>query len=75
MNLMRRVWHWVLIKNPVGLASLLTAWAIGILFSGLALTGLMSGLNASLIMKFFGIAGPVLFVVVPLLIRIFPEKR
>jgi len=75
MNAMKKIWYWVLIRNPAGWASLLTVWAIGILYAAIALTGLMPGLDVLLGIKFFGIAGPVVFAVVPLLIRIFPEKR
>jgi hypothetical protein len=74
MKLLRQLWYWVLLKNPTGLACLLTAWGIGILYSALAYTGLMSGLNAPLAMKFSGIAGLAFFVVMPILIRIFRSQ-
>lgn len=71
MNLLRKLWFWILLKNPTGLACLLTAWGIGILYVAIALTGLMPGLNSPLAVKFCGIAGVVVFAVMPLLIRVF----
>jgi hypothetical protein len=71
MSSLKQLWHWVLIKNPLGLACLITAWAIGAVYVVIALTGLVAGLNAPLAFKFCGIAGVFLFFLVPLLARVF----
>jgi hypothetical protein len=64
---MRGVWHWVLLNNPLGLACLVTVWGIGAVYALAALTGLLGDANVPLALKFCGIAGLALFVVVPIL--------
>lgn len=69
--MIKKLWHWLLIKNPLGLACILTAWGLGAVYVALAFTGLVSGLNAPLVMQFCGIAGLALFLVMPLLAKLF----
>jgi hypothetical protein len=68
---MRRVWHWVLLKNPLGLACLVTAWGVGAVYALAALTGLLGHANVPLVLKFCGLAGLALFVAVPILQKTF----
>ena len=65
-----RLWHWVLVKNPTGLACLLTIWGVGIFYTIVALAGLVPQHNIPLALKFCGASGLALFVVMPFVIRI-----
>ena len=71
MEHLQKLWNWVLIKNPSGLACLVTAWGIGAVYATLSYTGLVAGLNAPLALRFCGAAGLALFVAVPILLRVF----
>lgn len=68
---MQKIWYWVLLKNPAGLACLVTAWGFGAAYALAGFTGLLGGVNIPLVLKFSGIAGLAIFVAVPVLQRIF----
>ena len=68
---MQKIWHWVLLNNPTGLACLVTAWGVGAAYALAGFAGFLGAANIPLALEFCGIAGLALFVVVPVLQRIF----
>lgn len=64
---LKKIWLWLLLKNPGGLACLLTIWGIGLIYFLAAHLGLIEGANVPLALRYCGIAGVLLFIFMPLL--------
>jgi|JI7StandDraft_1071085.scaffolds.fasta_scaffold280511_3 hypothetical protein len=61
----------MLLKNPIGLGSLITCWVVGAAYFLAASLDLVDGANVPLVLKFCGIGGVVLFFGMPILNRLF----
>lgn len=64
---LRKFWLWLLLNNPGGLACLLTAWGLGLIYFLVSYLGLIEGANVPLVLRYCGIAGILLFIFMPLL--------
>ncbi len=70
MLTLKKIWLWLLLKNPAGLAYLLTVCGIGLLYLLASFLGLIEGANIPLVLRYCGIAGALLFISMPLLSKL-----
>jgi hypothetical protein len=66
---LKKLWHWLLLKNPGGLACLLTLWILGIIYSTLVFMGLLAG-DVAFAIRFCLIGGVLLFILVPIVTKL-----
>lgn len=68
---MRKVFTWIMLKNPAGLACLLAVLGVGAVYFVCAMLGLLGDVDLVSAAKLLGVASLVGFFGVPLLIRLF----
>lgn len=66
----KKIKNWLLLKNPGGLALLLTAWIFGGLYAAADFLDLIEDANSPFMLKFCLIVGIVLFVTAPLILKL-----
>lgn len=72
--MINRIWRWLLLNNPSGVACFLTVLALAVVYFLLALVGFLNIRSVPMAMRALAVVGVVMFFVAPLLVKIFTRN-